>query len=102
VVTNENMAQAFEKYGSWGHLAQITEMPKSTVLVPLVAGDQARVDCIEQLSRSTPSATRMCAHKRSPTMSVAPKRASFDEVQKKITKLPKRSNNRLRQAKSFV
>jgi transcriptional regulator with GAF, ATPase, and Fis domain len=40
VVVNENMAQAVEKYGST--LLPGTQMEKSLVMVPMVAGDQAR------------------------------------------------------------
>ncbi|HZI82705.1 MAG TPA: GAF domain-containing protein, partial [Casimicrobiaceae bacterium] len=40
IVVNENMAEAVKKYGS--SLLPGTEMEKSLVMVPLVAGDQAR------------------------------------------------------------
>ena len=40
LVINENMAQAMEKYGSY--VLPGTQMEKSAVLVPMVAGDQAR------------------------------------------------------------
>jgi len=40
VVVNENMARAIEEYGS--HTQPGTQMEKSAVYVPLVAGDQAR------------------------------------------------------------
>src|SRR6185503_5876466 len=40
VVINENIMQEAEKYGSY--IVPGTQMPKSQVMVPLVAGDQAR------------------------------------------------------------
>jgi GAF domain-containing protein len=40
LVINENMAQAIEKFGSFLHPG--TQMDKSAIYVPLVAGDQAR------------------------------------------------------------
>ena len=40
LVLNENVAQAYEKYGSY--LLPGTQMEKSSVYVPLVAGDEAR------------------------------------------------------------
>jgi transcriptional regulator with GAF, ATPase, and Fis domain len=40
IVVNENMAEAVKKYGSF--LLPGTEMEKSLIMVPLVAGDQAR------------------------------------------------------------
>ena len=40
IVLNENMEQAVEKYGSF--VLPGTQMEKSAVFVPLVAGDQAR------------------------------------------------------------
>ncbi len=40
IVVNENMAEAVKKYGS--SLLPGTEMEKSLIMVPLVAGDQAR------------------------------------------------------------
>ncbi len=40
MVINENMLQEAEKYGSY--ILPGTEVPKSQVMVPLVAGDQAR------------------------------------------------------------
>jgi GAF domain-containing protein len=84
LVINEDVEQAVEKYGS--RVLPGTEMPKSQVLVPLVAGDQARglieiVDVHREHAFSEPDVRLLETLANS--MSVALENARlFDETQR--------------------
>jgi transcriptional regulator with GAF, ATPase, and Fis domain len=102
LVINENMLQAMEKYVSYVLPGGL--MPKSSVYVPLIVGDQCRglisLDDMQRENAFNESNVRLLQTLAN-SMSVALENARlFDEVQGRTSRLPSHSNNKPPPAKS--
>ncbi|HXD11647.1 MAG TPA: GAF domain-containing protein, partial [Anaerolineales bacterium] len=89
VVINENIIQEAEKYGSY--ILPGTDVPKSQVMVPLVAGDQARglIEIVDmQLEHAFTESDVRLLQTLANSMSVALENARlFDETQQRNAEL---------------